>query len=190
MGDTPAQIWAMAHPEAETPQDRQARLERMDKASQDTMKVATSVVARPSGSQNIFDVSTVPDNIMFWLLIYGMYKNDPKGLSKLFDRIFRVADDALDAYCRAGAGNRITAWGSGILTSLYMERFGMLTHSQATGFHLGLNIATGIEIAEELAAAIMTIAPWKAITGKDLDFPTTLVLGDKSRKFQVSKGVK
>jgi len=162
---------------------------QMNEDVKKTIVKQTTVIARPIMSSNIFDLSTVPDNIMFWLVLLQLGKRNPASVERLLKTLFQACGDALEAYCRAGAGNRITAWGSGVLTSIFMERFGLLTHAQTTGFHLGLNIIAGAEITEEIAAEIMSIFPWN-FANKDLDFPTTLVLGDKSRTFKVTRGVK
>lgn len=135
-------------------------------------------------THSVFSMGNINENALMWLLMLKLSKT-PQGMrivEKFLTKLVDAMADGLDAYCRAGSANRISAWGSGRLLSLFMERFGFITQSQAGGFDIGLTLLTGAEIVEEFT----TIIPWKAIS-PDVDFPSTVVLGSKSRTLRVER---
>ncbi|MCK5609291.1 hypothetical protein KAR91_45885 [Candidatus Pacearchaeota archaeon] len=125
-----------------------------------------------SPDHNIFNISNVPQDAMFWITLLALGRKNPKAVENILVTLFKSFGKAMDGFVRAGAANRISAWGSSKLLSLFMERFGLITQVQSAGFAVGLNLLTGMEVAEEFTSLI----PWKALKKED-DFPTTLVLG-------------
>ncbi len=123
---------------------------------------------------NIFSVENVPQDLMFWALMILMMKHDPKSVERILVTLFNNMGNALNNYCRAGSANAIAAYGSGRLLSLFMERFGLITQGQALSFSVSLMAIQGIETAQDI---IQLITPWNVLK-KDIDFPTTVVLGD------------
>jgi hypothetical protein len=136
-----------------------------------------------SARQQIFSILSKPthgllsitgpfdENIIFWLILLKASKT-PEGLNKVLDLLKTVileTSDVLGDVARAGAANEIQAWSSGRLTSQFMERFGMITRSQAGDYIRGLNVLVGIETATGVLTDILH--------GKT--FPDTLHLGAK-----------
>lgn len=169
---TPADVIANLRGKPNLTEEEKARLAGAEGAA----RLNPSVLSEPS----IFNLSNVQNDFLFWLLLLKLSKNDPKSVERILIHLFDSAGEALDAFCRAGSSNRISAWGSARLLSLYMERFGLITQPQAIDFINGLNVLTGLEVAEELS----TLIPWKAFT-PDIDFPQTVVLGSKTRQIRV-----
>lgn len=134
---------------------------------------------------NIFNPVNIPNDGLFWLLLFFLGKKNPRIVERILVSLFNSAGDALDALCRAGSANRISAWASARLTSLFFERFGLITQTQAHDFSSGINIITGAEVAEEFTALV----PWKALS-PDMDFPSTVILGSKHRRVEVRQAAK
>jgi len=126
-----------------------------------------------SGTHSVFDIANVSQDALFWLLLIKLGQKDPKAVERILISLFNSIGSGLNAFCRAGSSNRISAWGSAKLMSLVMERWGWITQEQAAGYAMGLNIITGAEVAEEFTAML----PWRSLK-PDIDFPTTVVLGD------------
>jgi len=135
-------------------------------------------------THSFFNMYNLNENMLMWLLLIRMAKT-PEGMKHVRDIMLEVVKgtfDAMDSYCRAGSANRISAWGSGRLMSLILERFGMLTQGQAADFLITFNLITGAEIAEEFTA----ILPWKALSS-EIDFPTHIHFGSKTRTVTVER---
>jgi len=148
----------------------QAKNGELEKDEQALLRRQPSLFA----THNVWNFTQVPDMAMFWLILFKLSKDNPKMVERIILKLFDAFGDALDAFCRAGSSNRISAWGSARLLSLFMERFGLISQLQASDFNMGLALITGAEVAEELTALV----PWKSIS-PDIDFPQTVVLGNK-----------
>jgi len=129
-------------------------------------------------THNVWNFTQVPDMAMFWLILFKLSKDNPKMVERIILKLFDAFGDGLDAFCRAGSSNRISAWGSARLLSLFAERFGLISQMQSADFNMGLALITGAEVAEELTSLV----PWKSIS-PDIDFPQTVVLGSKIKRF-------
>lgn len=135
-------------------------------------------------THNVWNISQVPDMAMFWLILLKLSKDNPKMVERIILKLFDAFGDSLDAFCRAGSSNRISAWGSARLLSLFAERFGLISQMQASDFNMGLALITGAEVAEELTSLV----PWKSIS-PDIDFPQTVVLGSKFKTIRTEKPI-
>jgi hypothetical protein len=135
-------------------------------------------------THNIFDLDNVTENTLFWLTLLLLGQKDPKAVRDVLVTMFTGISKPLEAYCRAGVANRITAWGSGRLLSLYMERLGMLTQPQATSFSDGLTILSGASIAEAFTSIVI---PWK-FTSEDTQFPDQVTLAESGAPIISSGG--
>ena len=148
-------------------------------------------------THNIFDVQNLDEGQLFWLTLLLLGKNNPKSVEKILVTLFESMGKALSHYCSSAAANRITAWGSGRLLSLYMERFGLLTQPQTVAFSDGLTILAGASVAEGFVGLVL---PWKF--DKDTQYPDTITYGadgsytvveggeETSRSFEIGKAVK
>jgi hypothetical protein len=138
-----------------------------------------------ASDHNIWNMENVQGSEMFWatMLLLGM--KNPASVEKILTTMFGGVSKALEAYCRAGAANRISAWGSGRLLSLYMERLGMITQPQATAYSDGINIVSGATIAADFVGVIL---PWK-LTSQDTQFPDTVTLSDTGETNIVQGGL-
>ena len=125
-------------------------------------------------SHSMFDLENVSQDVLFWLTMLMLGKKDPKAVEHILVTMFSGVSKALEAYCKAGVANRITAWGSGRLLSLYMERLGMITQPQAFSFSDGLTLLSGASIAESVVGMVL---PWK-FTSQDTQYPDTVNLSE------------
>lgn len=137
-----------------------------------------------SSSHSMFDLENISQDALFWLTMLLLGSKDPKAVRDVLVTMFGGISKSLESYCRAGVANRITAWGSGRLLSLYMERLGMLTQPQAIAYSDGLTILSGASIAESYASIVM---PWK-FTSEDTQFPDQVTLAETGSPIITSGG--
>ena len=150
---------------ATSPTDAQIRTE------EDWLKLHPDAI-KPSHS--MFDLENVPQDMLFWLTMLMLGKKDPRSVERILVTMYQSAGKAMEAYCRAGVANRITAWGSGRLLSLYMERLGLITQPQAFAFSDGLSVMAGASIAESLTGIVL---PW-SFSSEDTQFPDQVTLAE------------
>ena len=125
-------------------------------------------------SHSMFDLENVSQDALFWLTMIVLGKKDPRSVERILTTMYQSAGKAMEAYCRAGVANRITAWGSGRLLSLYMERLGLITQPQAFSFSDGLSVMAGASIAESLTGIVL---PW-SFSSEDTQFPDQVTLAE------------
>lgn len=133
-------------------------------------------------THSLFNISNLNENMLMWLFLLNLTKS-PEGMKILGDMAKGLIDafgKSLNAYCRAGTGNRVAAWGSGRLLSLLMERFGVITQMQATDFSIGINIITGASVAEGFIDTLQGIFPFTS--PEPSEYPTTVHLGNDETK--------
>jgi len=149
------------------------------------------MVKATPGQHSIWNIKDVPEQALFWLTLWFLTKKDPKSVKEILLAMIKTSGDALERLCAAATANPITAWAASDLLSLYLERFGLLTHGQTVDFQIKLNIVYGAEFTEDIITDLLeTFKPFKIGASKPSEFPSTVVLGDKSRAFKVTKGAK
>jgi hypothetical protein len=101
---------------------------------------------------SIFNMQNVGNDALFWLAMVVIAKKDPRGAERIITKMYDVTATSLRAYCSAGVGNRVAAWGAGQLLSLFMERHGMVTQEQALNFQFGQTIIAGAQTIKDLSS--------------------------------------
>lgn len=131
-------------------------------------------------NHNIWNMENIQGGELFWatMLLLGM--KNPASVERILVTMFSGVSKAIEAHARAGTANKVSAWSSGRLLSLYMERLGMITQPQAIAYSDGLNIVTGAVIAEDFVGLAL---PWK-LTAQDTQFPDQVTLADSSTIIQ------
>ena len=138
----------------------------------DEPKVFTS---SPWDNNQIGNFTNFSENIMFYVLLLKLSQT-PQGLAivkSLMEKLVEGTMDALGNLARAGVANRITAYSSGRLISLVLERFGMITQAQAIDYSISLNLITGAQAATDWIGLL----PWTVIK-EDSTYPDSVNLGE------------
>lgn len=129
-------------------------------------------------TNSLFNISNLNENMLMWLFMIKLSKT-PEGMKILGDMAKGLIDafgKSLNAYCKAGVGNPIAAWGSGRLLSQMMERFGIITLAQAIDFSIGINIITGANVAEGYLDTIQGLFPFTS--PEPSEYPSEVHLGN------------
>ena len=129
-----------------------------------------------------FNINSISNDTLFWIVLAIIGKKDPKAVERIILKMYDVTGDALRAYCHAGMANPVSAWGAGQLLSLFMERHGFITQSQALNFQIGQTIIAGVDLTVNAADifAKLPIVSWFVGPGqvKPSEFPDSVSIVD------------
>lgn len=150
---------------------------------------ATTIFPSLTTPDSIFYIGNAPDDLLFWLVLLVLGKNDPKSVERILTTVYGGVFDSVKAYSHAAAANPLAALGAGYVNVLMLARLGLLNANQAIRAETAMNLAAGFDVAEQFASIIQGFMPWKfGSTNKPSDFPQqiTIVEGGKTETFKVS----
>lgn len=134
-------------------------------------------------THNIFELGNIDQMSLFWILMLYMAKSGQgDAVREIILKLFDGSFEALKQYAVAAHSNRITAWGAGRLTSCVLERFGIISQTQAADFTSGISIISGFQVEETLANQFIQILPWVKAQNQEDGFPDQITIAGTEYK--------
>ena len=132
---------------------------------------------------------------LFLMLIAVKLSKTPEGLRVLRDvavQGIKTLGDTMEAIAKASVGNPISAWANPYLLSLLFERFGLVNSDRMPEYRIGLNLISGVEVAEDVIKALSGFRLFSIGESRHQaeEFPTTIHFGDKTYTIDPSLSMK
>lgn len=90
----------------------------------------------------------------------------------------RTLGDSMEALAKASVGNPVSAWANPYLLSLVYERVGLVDSARMTEYRIGLNLMSGVKMADEILETLSSFKPFSK--PEPSEFPKEIHYGDKT----------